>query len=259
MPRELFRELITVHSGQPDIGDENVKSVLLADLQGFLGGCAGMNRMPHHLKHQAEAFTHAVIVFHQQDSRRRGLDTFARQQGFGDNRFRIAWEADAELSPLPRLAENLQKAVILVNDSIDRCQPQPVPIHAFGGVEGFKNMRQVFGRDANSLVAHAQAFVFPGRGILGERRSWLFNPMGIGTDGNGAAIWHRVACIQHEVHQNLFQLGGVYQHNLGRRVKLEFNLHPLAQHMLKEWEHFLNDLIDVGWAWLGELFARESK
>ena len=122
-----------------------------------------------------------------------------------------AGEVDFENCARPGFAVGPDKSAILFHDSIHRRQPQPCALaRGLGGVEGFEDVRQMIGGNADAVVAHGHHNVVARRN---ERRFLLNVRLGEfdrgGFDGDTATLGHGIPGIGGQVHQDLLDLDRV--------------------------------------------------
>ena len=171
-----------------------------------------------------------------------------------------ARQVDLGGGALAGLRIHLHVAARLAHEAIDLAQAQAgAAAHVLGGEEGVEGLGQHLGRHAAAGVADGHHHVLAGRqaGVLGHVA--LVQP-GVGSfDGQAAAVGHRVAAIDRQVEDGVFQLVGVDMGAPQPTSQHRFQQHRAAQRMAQQVGHAGHQLVHVHRFGLQWLLAREGQ
>src|SRR3954471_24849082 len=192
-------ELLAVHAGHDEVGDERVERALgPPDLERLLGVRGGADPVAVELDHLRDERADDLLVLDEQDGalagpevdRRLGLD--AGDDGRG------ARQEDVERGAFARLAGDADVAAALRHDPVDGREPEARALA--GLLRREERLEDVLARllvDAGPRVGDAERDVRPGLGAqelrVGARE------LGVpGRDRKHAALGHRVASVDRE-------------------------------------------------------------
>src|SRR6185437_16429434 len=116
-------------------------------------------------------------------------------------------QVDRELRALARLAVDENEAAGLLDDAIDRGEAEPGAAADFlGREEWLENPREIFLGDADAGIADLDQHILPRRHDLDAAPQRARDGGVGGPDRQHAAIRHRVARIDGEIDDDLFDL-----------------------------------------------------
>ena len=112
-----------------------------------------------------------------------------------------------KLVPLPDFAVHGDEAAGLLDDAVDGGQAQARALaHRLGGEEGIEDLALDLLGHADAGIGHFDADIVAGRHDRGAQRRRLGHRLVGGLDGDGAALRHGVAGIDHQIDDGVAKL-----------------------------------------------------
>src|SRR5215469_2120491 len=169
-------------------------------------------------------------------------------------------QIDLKCAALSGLAVNPDITAALFHDSVDGRKSKPSAAAAlFSGEKRFENVR-------HSLLVHAHTGIGNGEHHVptGFYRGVLYGiaciEVGVtGFDDKASALRHRVARVDHQVHDDLLDLRGVCFHLTDIFSNARDHLDPLIHQTAQKGIEIQHDLVQIENFGLQNLFAAEGK
>ena len=213
--QELVGELVAVHAGHDDVGEEEVDGAVVGggEAEGGCGVGSGEYAVAQGAEHGFGDGEDGGFVLDEENG---FLSGGGGGGGWGvlGGRFGAvfeAGEADAERAAAAGPAVDVDEALVLLDDAVDGGEAEAgAEADGFGGEEGFESVGDGVGVHAAAIVADGEAGICAGdaAGIFGAEG--FVDADGLGADGDGAAVGHGVARIDAEVGEDLVDLGRIH-------------------------------------------------
>ena len=206
-------------------------------------------------------FEHRSLVFHHQDRFATAIGGSRPQHGWGRLAgFDTTGQVDLEGGSHPRLAVNVDEAVILAHDAVDGGQPQAGALaHAFGGKERLENLTENAFIHAAAVIDDHQKHIFTGNRIRIIVEKCPLKAHVVGLDGNLAHTGNGIPGVDTQVGQDLIHLGRIDfngpQLSLGLPPQFDIFADEPAQHA----QHPFDGIIEIDHPGCHALAAGESE
>ena len=155
-------------------------------------------------------------------------------------------QVNLEGRAFPWFAVDVDEAVVLLDDAVDRGQPQAGSLpHLLGGEKRFEDLVEGFLVHAAAVVAYGQQHILPGDkprviGAVGLVEGGVFR-----FDGDLADSGDGVPGVDAQIGQDLVDLGGVHLDRPQVRARQPGEIDVLADQPPQHLEHALHGLVQV--------------
>ena len=171
----------------------------------------------------------------------------------------MAGQIDAHRRALPDLRIDAHLPARLAREAVDHRQAKARALaHRLGGVEGVEGARLHLGRHAGAGVGDAHGQILPGFEVAFARGA-LVEPAVGGLDRDPAALRHRVACVDAEVQDRVFELVGIDHRGPYARRADHLQRDAGADGALDEIAEIGDQPVDVGRLGIERLAARKGE
>ena len=214
------------HARHHHVGEDEVERRPFDRLQRLRSGRRGRDLEAAPLERPGERSPHRALVFHQQDPDARSVDVVVRHLGHAPGRrVRGARERDLERRALRRLREHADLGADRVGDRPYGRKPEPGALsRILGRHEGIEDAIAHLRIDSGTRIGNAENDAGPA-----SVRMWL----GVGLVAHGdpqhAAVRHRVASVEREIEDDLFEMRRIGEHPARFRWSGQLELHVRAQ------------------------------
>ncbi len=211
-PQQAVGKLAAVHLGHDHVTDDQVNRAGFAgQLQCFRAAASAEDGITDRGQKLSVDIEQVGFILHQQDVAGAFLDLLASAVSLGCFKVANGAQKNIDLGPFARLGFNRDLSQILLHNSIHRGQTQAgAPSQALGGVEGFKRMETRLFVHAHACVADMDGEILAdadaARGQEHRTKDIL------GFDEQLATVGHGITRVDHDVEDNLLEVGLVHHH-----------------------------------------------
>ncbi len=179
--------------------------------------------------------------------------------GKGLVRPKAARQIQAHRCPVRDFGIHAHLPARLAREPVDHRQPQAGAFaERLGGEEGVENPLDQIARHADAAVGHAQRHVLARRQVA-FRGSSFIEPFVGGFDGEPAAVGHRVAGVDAQIQQRVFELVGVHQGQPQTAGTDHLHHHTRSDGAPHQVGHALDQAVEIGALGVERLPPRERQ
>ena len=260
------RNLPAVHAArQPDVGDQQIDRRTRLQQSQRLGAVTGLQRPEAQLLQRLDdQRTHVdFVIHHQHHAGAQAAVASLLKFGGGHVGVRLVPEMARQVDAHRRAHADFRihpdLAAGLPCETVDHRQAESgAHAHRLGREEGFEHALDHVRRHAGAGVGHAQRDVLAGRQVALAGDALVHELVG-GLDGETSAIRHRVAGVDTEIEQRVFELVRIDVRAPQPDRTDHFQRHGWTDGAAKEFLHAGDELVDVDGFWLQRLPARKRE
>ena len=168
-------------------------------------------------------------------------------------------QADSEGRALIRLAEDIDRALVLLNNAVHGGQAQARALGPLRGEERLEDVLQGGFVHAFARIADGKTHGRPGPRLGFGRRRPRVQPLVGSFDDQRAATGHSVARIDRQIHEHLVKMARIGHGEPKRRIEPDDSLHIFAEQAAEHLLGLLDDRIEIQRPGAADLFPAECQ
>src|SRR5260370_6768253 len=258
-----LRDLAPAHPRQNHIRDKQVNATGMpfANRSRILRLLRNQHGVTLRRQHRADKVSHCGVVLHQQNRLRTLLSMLLRFLRYDSlRRLRHLRQINLEGGAFPHFAICPDVPAALFQHTVDHRQSQSRSMAGpFGSEKRFKDARQYRCVHAHPRVGNDKQGVRPGRGSHVEPHKIIVQLDVLGFQRESSALGHRVARVDAEIHQHLFELSGICSYRRQSLRQRHFDLDVFSNDPLQHLQEVSNDVVQIQDAQLKHLLPAESQ